>query len=196
MDLDKFSSLDLNDAISKIISLNSGLGDFWKKSHGWAPIEVALLLSEARFDRILSFSHRLKDSLRVAPQEEQEAHLINSWVNLGSLIESSLTLFFTVYRNDYLANNARKDSKGAVTDVTRLTFDQLKSLMLEIDFIGQECHDWIQEVQQFRNVIHIFRDKKIGTKAEFEKSIYRYLALIDHINQRLPYPDNAYCPRM
>lgn len=190
MNLDKFSNIDLSSAISRIINLNTKLGIFWKNAHGWAPLEVAELLSVARFDRILSLSHRLNDSLRTVPDEELEAHLINTWVNLGSLIESSLMLFFTVYSNDYHNHNARKDHKGKVIDVTHLRFDQLKSLMFEIDLINQDCHDWIQEVQQFRNTIHIFKDKKIGTKEDFEKSLRRYLALLEHINNSLPYPDD------
>lgn len=196
VDLDKFDSFSLIDVISKVIYLNTKLSNFWGKGvDGWSPDEVTELFSETRMERVVSFSHRLEDALRDVSQSEEEAHLISSWVTLGALIESSLALFFTIYRNDYVKNGPRKKD-GKITEPTKLSFHELKSVMLQHGLIDQKSHDWVENVQQFRNVIHIFRDKNIGTRDDLVKSIKRYLALLEFINHSLPYPDEMYSPRI
>lgn len=193
VDLDKYKDADLSEVISQIIKVNKHLSDFWGNGAvGWAPDEVSDLLSKARMDRMISFSYRLNDILRTVDDEEAEAQLITSWATLGALIEGALALFFTVWRNDYVSNGPRKDKKDKAIEPHKLTFDQLKSLMLEHELIDRDSHDWINKLQQYRNVIHFFRDKEIGSKEDLHNSVKHYLALLEFIDDCLPYPDEMY----
>jgi hypothetical protein len=190
VNLEKHEHLDLTDAIKRIINLNCRLANFWGDgAFGWAPKEVSDLLSKARMDRMVSFSYRLNDVLRPVEAQESEAQLIASWVTLGSLIEGSLALFFTIWRNDYFKNGPKLDKKGKALEPHKLTFDELKSFMLKNKLIDKKSHDWIEKVQQYRNVIHFFRDKKIGLQEELFSSIKSYLAFLEFINDAVPYPD-------
>ena len=191
VDFEKFDHLNVSEAITNIIKLNKKLANFWEGgAKGWAPEEVSELLTKSRMDRMVSFSFRLHDAVRDVEQSEEEAHLVSSWVTLGALVESSLTLFFTVWRNDYVENGPRQNiKKGKLIEPPRLSFDQLKSLMLEHDLIDKRAHKWISDIQQYRNVIHFFRDKELGSKDTLLKSIKWYLAFLDFIHDNLPYPD-------
>lgn len=190
VEFDKFEHLEVCDAIEQIILLNQNISKFWENgARGWAPEEVSELLTKSRMDRVVSFSYRLNDALRTVEPSEEEAHLISSWVTLGSLIESSLAFYFTVFRNDYINNGPRIHNKtGKVIEPTKLSFDQFRSLMMENELMDSEANAWVLDVQQFRNGIHFFWDKKVGTKEELLVSIKWYLAFLNFINENIPYP--------
>lgn len=185
--------LSLDDVITKIVKLNLWLANFWGDG-GWATEETRDLLSKSRLDRIVAFSYRLKDVMREVPEEEKEAHLINSWIILGSLIESSMALFVSVYRNDYL-KNPRVDRKGETIETDKLALEDLKCIFIKHELINKDYIAWIQKVQAYRNTIHYFKDKAIGDVEELQKSIRLYRELIKILHSNLPYPDELYVPR-
>ena len=47
------------ETVNKIVELNEHIRSFWSKSHGWAPIDAANLLSKSRLDWLVLLSHSL-----------------------------------------------------------------------------------------------------------------------------------------
>jgi hypothetical protein len=47
------------ETVERIINLTNGINNFWKGSYGCAPIEAAELLTESRFDWLLSLTKQL-----------------------------------------------------------------------------------------------------------------------------------------
>ncbi|WP_156918451.1 hypothetical protein [Bradyrhizobium sp. Cp5.3] len=62
--LKKPIALSLDEVVQRIIKLNDGLQKFWSKSHGWAPVEAAGLLSKSRLDWQVSLSETLYLSVK------------------------------------------------------------------------------------------------------------------------------------
>lgn len=193
VDLYKYQNSDLLEIITKIIKFNLKLSKFWQDGAiGWAPEETSRILIQSRMDRMVSFSHRLNDLLRTVDKKEEEAHLILSWTTLGSLVECITTLFFAIHRDDYLNGMPRKDKKGKSIEPNRLSFDQLKSQLLENELIDKKTYDWITDIQNYRNAIHFFRDKKIGSENDLHNSVKWYFAFLEHLNEFIPYPNRDY----
>lgn len=194
----KIEDLSTDEVVKRIITLNTNLSVFWgEMAEGWADEETSEALSAARLDVMVSFSHRLNDLFRTVPPEEETAHLISSWVTLGSLVESSLALFFTVYRNNYMENpvtSRRKKDFGAPLETHDVSFEDFRCLMSKHELVSQDLIVWIQSIQQYRNAIHFFKDRKIGTREDIEKSLKQYLELLRSLNERMPYPDEIYAP--
>lgn len=187
------SSLSIDDIIDRLNNLTEGLAEFWSDPSGWACDETAKHLMKSRLDRMVSFSYRLNDILRDVPSEEEEAHLILSWVTIGALTESLMMLFFSVFREDYIENNPRI-KKGKIVEPQRLSFDQLKSLLQENELIDNDQYQWIEKIQQYRNGIHFFRDKKIGFREELLSDLRKLLSFYRFIDDHFPYPDEYYGP--
>jgi hypothetical protein len=93
------------DDLTAIAEISTRAAAFWKSAHGWAPMEAADLLSEARLDWLASFSRTLRvrvDEVTATPDEP--AALIVGWAHLRTLVEGHLKLYLTVFLTDYLAD--------------------------------------------------------------------------------------------
>lgn len=47
----------------------------------------------------------------------------------------------------------------------------------------------MRQVQNYRNLIHAFKDKPLGTTEDFRKAVGAYLMFIAGVAMRLPYPE-------
>jgi hypothetical protein len=194
--------LTIKEIIARIESLNAGLKNFWSKANGWAPIEAAGLLSKSRLDWQVSLSASLRNWLRDPPVAISEGDLILAWANLGSLVEGTLKLLLSVYHHDYQSDidalkaaNAYDHKKGKPKSPDGLQLEQLRQFVMAHDLLGAEGDALVDLVQQRRNAIHAFKDRPIGTGAEFQAAVRGYLKLLRSVNNRLPYPDEQYVPR-
>lgn len=186
--------LETESTINDIIRLNTGLAKFWKESSGWAPESVVHLLSKARLDRMISFSHRLKDFLRDTEKVEHEAKSILLLVNLGALTETSMMLFFSIFYEDYLNDNPYINDKGKVVEPESLSFEQLRQTLIRVK-VFEDYHEWVYKIQRLRNSIHSFKHRDIAYEDEFKEHLKKYLGFIREINDTVPYPDDLYQPR-
>ncbi len=119
-----------------------------------------------------------------------------AWANLGSLIEGTLKLFLAVYYDDYQRDiQAFKDKKGNLQDPDVLGLEKLRFFFNKKNLWSEEWNKFVFKIQRYRNAIHAFKDKEIGTFEEFEKSVRTYFLLMQEINSRLPYPRNEDIPR-
>jgi hypothetical protein len=194
-------TLKLNDVVGRIVKLNAGLHKFWSKSHGWAPIEAAGLLSKSRLDWQVSLSETLhiwtKKKKPLTPGE-----LILAWTNLGSLVEGTLKTFLSVWYKDYAGDvenlklaKGYNHKKDQIPEPDGLTLEPLKRYFNHKKLLSKAGLDLIELAQQRRNAVHAFKDKQIGNTAEFHGALRSYLDMLREVNLRLPYPDDIYAPR-
>ena len=194
--------MSLEELVKRIETLNRNLARFWKKAHGWAPIEAAGLLSKSRLDWQASLSSCLRLWLREPSGCLSDGELILAWTNLGSLIEGTLKLFLSVYHNDFYKDIDGQKAAGAFDHQKKipkspdgLTLDRLKKYFVSKGLIKIHDAELVQLVQNRRNAIHAFKDNPIGDETELWQAVRDYLALLRDINARLPYPDDMYVPR-
>jgi hypothetical protein len=194
--------MTIEEAVSRIEKLNSGLATFWAASDGWAPVEAAGLLTKSRLDWQVSLSKTLRLWLREPATALSDGELILAWSNLGSLVEGTLKLLLSVFYMDYKADldtlkkaSAFDHKKQKALSPDGLTLQPLKIFVKEHDLISADGNILVDLVQERRNTIHAFKDKPLGDGAEFQMAVRRYLTLLRRINERLPYPDSVYVPR-
>jgi len=184
--------MDMNKTIDKIISYNSQLAKFWSKSHGWAPVEAADLMSKSRLDRQVDLSKCLK--LWFESDNLDDGKLILAWTNLGCLVEGNLKLFLSVYFNDYKEDiHAIKNRKGKLIEPDSLALEKLKQFFDKKNLLTKKWLDFIAVIQSRRNAIHAFKDRDIGDFEELKKYVELYNEFIRDFN--LPYPDGICEPR-
>ena len=198
----KVHSMKYQEVVDRIVNLNDGIKAFWSKADGWAPIEVAGLLTKSRLDWQVSLSRCLQKWEHDPPTELYDGELILAWVNIGSLVEGSMMLFLSVWYKDYKQNIDDEIKKNP-----KLKFkkpDELRLQILREFFNKYVWHDgiedfdwntWVENIQNRRNAIHAFKHRDIGDFKELRRSVKIYLRFLRYINRRLIYPDDIYEPR-
>ncbi|MCZ7454376.1 hypothetical protein [Rhizobium rhizogenes] len=181
-----------------IVTIQTGLADFWSSAHGWAPAEGASLLTSARLDWTPSLAvslHRWSQ-----PEQLSDGDLVLAWANLGSIIESSLRLFFGVYIDDY--NNSAEDlaaidalrkkgaKKGQHYPPDELAMEKIRQLISRRAIFPVAEQELIALAQSRRNAIHSFNDREIGTSETFRATVANYRLFIANMAYRFPYPDH------
>ncbi len=189
--------LTIDEVIKRICSLNEGLRDFWSRAYGWAPRESASLLAQSRLDRAVSFSHCLVlwDHMPMASQID--GMLILGWTNLGALVEGSMKWFLSVYRSDYPESDAALWRKGKLLEPDVLTFGQLRLIFRRYVWTPEETKTWdpwLRIVQENRNGIHAYKDRKIDDYQNLAAGIRTYLLFLRDLSSRVPYPDDVWPP--
>jgi hypothetical protein len=189
---------NLEDVVKRIIELNEWLCDFWSHAHGWAPGEAAGLMNKSRLDRQASLSRCLKIWIADEMLKHEDGALILAWSNLGSLIEGTLKLYLAAFYNNYKQADIAhfKDKKGEMADPDGLMLEKLRVFFNKVDLWSEDWDDYVSKVQQYRNAIHAFKDKEIGTFDDFESCVKKYLELIGEFNLGLPYPDEIGIPEI
>lgn len=185
---------DLEGVVRRIIELNEWLCDFWSNAHGWAPDEAAALMSKSRLDRQVSLSKCLKIWISDKALKHEEGALILAWANLGSLIEGTLKLYLAAYYEDYQNEDIFNDKKGEMVDPDHLNLQRLRVFFNKVELWSEDWNSYVMKVQEYRNAIHAFKDRDIGTFCNFEKCLKKYLEMIDRFNLGLPYPDEIGVP--
>ena len=54
-----------------------------------------------------------------------------------------------------------------------------------------ECREFVDSVQAYRNAIHAYKDRDIGDKQIFLSFVKKYYYFIKEIHISLPYPDGC-----
>jgi hypothetical protein len=167
--------------------------DFWKSTHGWAPVEAAGLLSRS----MLEWQASLSTSLLRWVSASTDGDLILAWANLGALVEGQLKLFLSVYYNDYSAEvDVIRDRRGRLIDIDGSTLEPLRQFFARrIWTVGSDWNVYIKRIQKRRNAIHAFRARDIGSFEDWRNELPVHLSFVRDINSRVPYPDTIYEPR-
>lgn len=222
--------------------------------------EVSSLLSNETLNRYRGVSYSLSFPYKNYKREEfkeenknlkalEQGFLVQSWSNLGSLLESTFQLFLSFYYRDYInsthwnvwnettvsqlqealtgkfsdilkdivKDNQEKKIEG-VTSKIRKSFEKKvkkviadKSVMPAIDaitlsdliqfYFGESVINQqeyskasVETINKYRNSIHSFKNRHIGTWAELNEYSKIVLMLIIGILHRLPdLPDEIEC---
>ncbi|SAL76683.1 hypothetical protein AWB71_05296 [Caballeronia peredens] len=180
------------EVLVRIERLTHRLMGFWKNAHGWASIEAAGLLNKS----MLEVQSSLATSLKKWVACESDGDLVLAWVNLGTLVEGALKLHLSVFYDDYKADPEAVKVKGKVKDPDGVRLNDLKMFFEKrIWAEGSPMREYVKLVQERRNTVHAFKDKEIGSFAEFKQAIRQHLIFLRSINAMLPYPDDMYQPR-
>ena len=109
------NSLPITEVVTRIVTLNKGLHDFWRSNHqGWPPSNVADLLSRSRLDWQVSLSYSLKRWIDPPLPKDQAAAQILGYAIIGSLVEGTLKLLLITGIHGF------KESSAAVMQFIRL----------------------------------------------------------------------------
>ena len=170
--------------VLKIQTMNTTL--IWKDVHGLATEATAQKLDIAMLDWMSS----LTDTLQIWINKGcfmTDGELILARTNLGALVESWLKLFYCVFYEDYL-RNPRKDKKGLTIEPETMSFDDLKNFSIGILWEDRQDKEylWVDKVQHYRNAIHSFKWREIGTPAEFIDDVSIFCDFVDNILNHFP----------
>ena len=169
--------------VLKIQTKNTSL--IWKNIYGIATDATAQKLDVAMLDWMSS----LTDALQIWIDKillMTEGELILARTNLGALVESWLKLFYCVYYEDYL-KSPQKNKKGIV-EPENMSFDALKNFSVGILWNDRQDKEyiWVDKVQHYRNAIHSFKWREIGTAVEFADDISVFCDFVDNILNHFP----------
>ncbi|MBS0198740.1 MAG: hypothetical protein JSR77_18485 [Planctomycetes bacterium] len=179
-------------SIQTICDTNEEIRSFWEKSHGWAPKAAAELLAKSRLDRQVALSHTLSLWISKRKGPDHDARLILAWTNLGSLMEGSFKTFLSVFLEDYRKSSNPMRKRGRMIDPDAATLEGLRTFLNADVWVPDEIQRWdawSARVQQRRNAVHAYRDRDIGSFAEFHSDLITYAEFIVEMKLRLPYPD-------
>lgn len=180
--------------VKRIVVIQTGLSEFWKDADGWAPSNAAALLDKSRLDWLPSLATALNHWSK--DEDLSPGELILAWANLGSLLEGTLKLFLAVYLVDYendaellrsLGKTTRKN--GDLKSPDELTLEPIRQFCEKRKLLKAEELEFVRQVQNYRNLIHAFKDKPLGTTEYFRKAVGAYLMFIADVAMRLPYPE-------
>lgn len=170
--------------VLKIQTMNMAL--IWKDIHGIATEATAQKLDIAMLDWMSS----LTDALQIWINKGcfmTDGELILARTNLGALVESWLKLFYCVFYEDYL-RNPQTDRKGIMVEPETMSFETLKNFSIGKLWDDRQDKEylWVDKVQHYRNAIHSFKWREIGTSAEFIDDISTFCNFIDNILNHFP----------
>ena len=176
MNCSKYDKLKIH---TKNISL------IWKQARGIAPDSTADKMDEA----MLHWMAELTDTLSIwieKGSDMTDGELILARTNMGALAESWLKFFYCVYYDDYIKNP--KVVRNKVVEPNKITFSGL------IEFsVGILCDDkqdsfylWTNKIREYRNAIHAFNYKDIGTPIDFIGDMDELYEFVKQISDRLP----------
>ena len=157
----------------------------WKESRGVAPDSVADKMDDA----MLSWMSELTDTLKIWIDKGifmTDGELILARTNMGALVESWLKFFYCVFYEDYIKNP--KTVKGKMVEPNNMKFEDLKNFSNGIlwDDNKSAMYIWVDKIQHYRNAVHAFNYRDIGTAAEFMSDMNEFYKYVDHILNRIP----------
>lgn len=163
----------------------SNMAVLWKNSRGIAPDTVADKLDDA----MLSWMVELTDTLKIWIDKGifmTDGELILARTNMGALVESWLKFFYCVYYEDYIKNP--HIVKGKTIEPNKMKFDDLKNFSQGILWENNQApmYLWVNKIQYYRNSVHAFNYREIGTAIEFVSDIDEFYEFVMLILRHLP----------
>lgn len=157
----------------------------WKESRGVAPDSVADKMDDA----MLSWMSELTDTLKIwidKGTSMTDGELILARTNMGALVESWLKFFYCVFYEDYIKNP--KIVKGKMVEPNNMKFEDLKNFSNGIlwDDSKSAMYIWVDKIQHYRNAVHAFNYRDIGTAVEFMSDMDEFYKYVGHILNHIP----------
>lgn len=161
---------------------------FWSKAQGWAPPETAEYLAEANLADLPPIAETI--GLLIDDGLDHRGNLLLAWVALGSLAETCLKWFLSVYLDDYRQDSAAvRGRKDVLLLPHGVQLERLKHFFAKrLEHVYDDHADTIDLIQKRRNCIHVFGKGELGTPQEFERALQGFVALLDELDGCVPYP--------
>lgn len=169
--------------ILRIQTNNTAL--IWKESRGIAPNCVADKMDDA----MLFWMAELTDTLKIWIDKGismKDGELILARTNMGALVESWLKFFYCVYYEEYIKNP--KTYKGKMIEPDNMKFEDLKNYSNGKlwDDNKSAMYIWVDKIQSYRNAVHAFKYRDIGTAEEFMSDMEEFYKYVNHILNCIP----------
>lgn len=157
----------------------------WKEVRGIAPDSVADKMDAA----MLFWMVELTDTLKIWIDKGinmTDGELILARTNIGALVESWLKFFYCAFYEDYLNNPLLQRNK--MVEPNKMKFEDLKNFSIGILFDDKQdaLYLWIDKIQHYRNAVHAFNYRDIGSPSEFLADMEEYYKYVDKILNRIP----------
>lgn len=171
---------------SELCKITNNTMLIWKESRNIASAEISDKLDRAMSDWVIELTSTLNIWLSKG-SNLTTGELILARVNMGSLVESWMKFFYCVYLDDYRVSPKLKKGIPVDPDDKNMTFEDLKQYSRGILWEKDDAMDkWVNKIQSYRNAIHSFQPRSIGTAEEFESDFKTYCELIESIYYKLP----------
>ena len=197
--------------INKILRLTDITISEWADPWGYAPGNAAEKISSSKTDWVFSLTHTLKDWDDKANDIEimSIGEIILAYANIGALVEAWMMFLLAVYDCDY-SRNKHKRKNGKTMSIKDMGLSDLTAYYAETVWQTniirpdesvyskeqrseyRDILDWIQKIEQYRNAIHCFKDRPIGTQEELVTDIKKYYKFLVKIIDRLPESPESY----
>ena len=159
----------------------------WRSCRGFAPDDVASKVESAMLDWLSDLTDALSIWVEKGDQMS-EGELILARTNMGAIVESWLRLFYCVFYEDYQKQPLVVKGKPVDPDHRNMRFEDLKEYSIGIlwDSNTDPLYLWVDKIQRYRNAIHSFRYRDIGTANGFMGDMDSLCDFVAMIRNRLP----------
>ncbi|MFQ9320731.1 MAG: hypothetical protein ACLR3E_01535 [Enterococcus durans] len=160
-----------------------------------ASIQTRKILEQAKVEWLSSLTDDLIEYICLAEKGRKlsSGKLIIANTILGSLVESWLKYFYSVYyaayeKEDSEINKKKKNGKTSLILPNLLSLERLKQFGNSHVWTENEFEDFFETVQKRRNIIHSFNTPKVtlGDEHDFLKLIKEYEKFLENLVVRLP----------
>lgn len=180
----------MNSKYEELKRQTNNVTSIWKELRGFAPASVADKMDGAK----LRWMSELTDTLGIWMNKGTamtDGELILARTNMGTLVESWLKFFYCVYYEDYIQQPKMIKSRkrgNVVIEPEKMSFETLKQFGIGILWEDQEnsMYKWVDKIQRYRNAIHAFQDRDIGSPQGFMDDIESLHVFVESIISRLP----------
>lgn len=180
----------MNPKYEELKRQTNNVTSIWKELRGFAPASVADKMDGAK----LRWMSELTDTLDIWMNKGTamtDGELILARTNMGALVESWLKFFYCVYYEDYIQQPKMvKSRKGEiiVIEPEKMSFETLKQFGIGILWEDQKdsMYKWIGKIQSYRNAIHAFQYRDIGSPQGFMDDMESFYTFVETITFRLP----------
>lgn len=207
--MEEYNSSHIIEVITEIERINYRIYKVFNKSYGWAPQDAAEMLERAHLDWQYSLSKSLRnwivepDNKKHYPWEKyrketysiNDGDLILAWVNIGSLVETTIKTFLCIHYNDYkkdletLKNTrAWHGKKKKLLPSETLYFDVVIDYCERAKIFSEKELVFFKRVQENRNSIHIFGSDGIESIENYYECLEIYLEFLQSVEARIPFP--------
>lgn len=175
----------LQQALDEIIYIHEKWQRDWQDQSNWGPQEV----DDASLDLHAEMARNLKNLVIEPDASVTRAHLMCCWTTLGSMIESALTFFLSVYVHDHHVNHQSVNAVKASKQPDDNKLHKLRHIFAEVVWLPQQKTDFdafVEQVREKRNQIHSFKTKTLGAMNDFRECVVKYRNMISDLDGQLP----------
>lgn len=179
------------DTLKEIIDITENNLNLWEKYSGIGPIEVHEILSNVRFDRIISLTEALE--IWVSKELMTDGELILANTNLGSLVESWLKFFYVVHYWSNVKNLNYNQFKEGKKSKKRIEYEDRKVSIENNGSVQTEQKKELSELRaEMKEILKAPNDLQLDFLIHYSKDNLLLLVDIDNHDNEHIYNEKLY----